>query len=378
MKKKTLFLYSVITILGILLRLVNRDYQSDDWTRCWIPWMEAIEGPFSKIASFPGDYNMPYVTLLWFINHMPIPNLYGVKILSVIFDYILAIGAAKLVACCVDTTKANSGSILAYGLVVLSPVVILNSSWWAQCDSIYSACLIWSFYFFINNKNVKGMVLFGCALAAKLQAIIAVPLLIIYWWKNKKFSFFYFLILPLVIEILCIPAIIAGCSPLVTITQYMGQTSEYQYLFHLYPNIWALLQGASYWICIDLAIVGLIGVLAIMLLVITAYGREINRDTFLLYGVLITMTALFFLPQMHERYGFFLEILWICLAVKERKHMIPALAISTLTWLFYRGYSFLFERAVTYPTGAIYLFCYLWILYCSFKELFIRKGENEC
>lgn len=377
MKKKNWYFYIAITIIGIVLRLLNRDFQSDDWTRCWIPWMEAIEGPFSRLSNFPGDYNMPYVTLLWFINHMPIPNLYGVKLLSVIFDYVLAIGVAKLVSCCVDVKRAPISSIIAYGLVVLSPVVILNSSWWAQCDSIYSACLVWSLYFFVNEKNMKGITLFGCALAAKLQAIIAVPLLIIYWWKNKKFSILYFLMIPLTIEILCIPAILAGCSPFVTVTQYLGQTSEYQYLFHLYPNVWALLQGASYWICIDLAIVGLIGVLAILLLLISSYGREINRDTLLLYSVLITMTALFFLPQMHERYGFFLEILFICLAVKERKHTIAALAINGLTWIFYSGHADLFERTVTYSTGTIYLVCYLWILYCSYKELFVRKRETN-
>ena len=377
MKDKKQLLYIVITIIGIIIRALFRDYQSDDWTRCWIPWMEALDGEFSKVATFPGDYNAPYVTLIWIINRLPIQNLYGVKLLSVMFDYILAIGAAKLVSCCVSKEKADISGFVAYGVIVCSPVVILNSSWWAQCDSIYTACLIWSLYFFVKNKDVKGMVLFGCAIAAKLQAIIALPLLIIYWWKNKKFSILYFLIIPITVEILCLPAIIAGCSPFITITQYLGQTSEYQYLFHLYPNIWALLHGASYWICIDLAIVGITGVFAIMLLCISVYGKTINQETLLLFSVFIIMTALFFLPQMHERYGYFLEILFICLAIKEQKHIIPAVIINALTILFYKnGSSIMFEKIVTYPTGTLYIICYMWILYCSYKELFVREKIN--
>ena len=157
----------------------------------------------------------------------------------------------------------------------------------------------------------------------------------------------------------------------------MGQTAEYEYLFHLYPNIWALLHGASYWICIDLAIVGLIGVFAIMLLAIVKYGKKIDRGTLLLYGVFITMTSLFFLPQMHERYGYFLEILFICLAVKERKHILPMIAVTVLTTIFYSAHPILFYKVATYPTGAIYLICYLWILYCAYKKLFIKE-EIKC
>lgn len=371
MRKKLLFLS--VTIIGILIRIIFRDYQSDDWTRCWVPWMEALDGPFSKIASFPGDYNAPYVTLIWIINRLPIPNLYGVKALSVIFDYILAVGAAKLVSHCVKEEKADVSGMLAYTLVVLSPVVFLNSSWWAQCDSIYSACLVWSLYYFVNNKNAKGMILFGCAFAAKLQAIIALPLLIIYWWKNKKFSVLYFLLIPLTIEVLCLPAIFAGCSPLITFTQYLGQTSEYEYLFHLYPNIWALLHGASYWICIDLALAGIVGVFAIVLLLINMYGQKINKKNLLLYSVLIVMTALFFLPQMHERYGYFLEILFICLAIESKKHIVPAIAINALTVFFYNARQIMFEKVVTYPTGTVYLVCFLWILYWSYKELRMKE-----
>lgn len=376
MKKKKLATYTIITIIGIAIRILFRDYQSDDWTRCWIPWMEALEGPFTQITNFPGDYNAPYVTLIWIINRLPINNLYGVKTLSVIFDIILAFGAGRLVASCVSAEKADILSVCAYGIVMLSPVVILNSSWWAQCDSIYSACLIWAVYYFVQNKNVKGMSMFGCALAAKLQAIIALPFLLIYWWKTKKFSICLFLIIPVVIEVLCIPAILAGCSPFITITQYLGQTSEYEYLFHLYPNIWALLHGASYWICIDLAIVGIVGVFAITLLAISTYGKDITKNTILLYCVLITMTALFFLPQMHERYGFFLEVLFICLAIKDKKHIVPAIAVNGLTLFFYNAKDIMFEKIVTYPTGLIYLICYLWILYWSYKELFIKEKPN--
>lgn len=378
MKKKTVFLYGMITILGLILRYLNKDFQSDDWTRCWVPWMEAIEGPFTSIVRFPGDYNMPYVTLLWIINHIPIPKLYGVKILSVLFDYFLAVGAAKLVASCVNEERWESSQLLTYSLVVLSPIVIKNSSWWAQCDSIYCAFLIWSLYFFVNKKDCKGMVMFGFALAAKLQAIIAVPFLIIYWWKNKRFSVLYFLIIPVVMELLCIPAIMAGCSPFISITQYLGQTSEYQYLYHLYPNIWALLQGASYWICADLAIGGVVGIFAILLLVTTLWGKEINKNTLLLYCVTITMTALFFLPQMHERYGYFLEILLICLAVYDHKHIVPAITVNLLVLFFYLGRYDLFSRFITYPTGILYLICYLWILLWAYRELFIGKEEMKC
>lgn len=63
--------------------------------------------------------------------------LYTIKIVSIIVDYVLAAGAGLLVYELAGKDRLKAG--ITYSVVILLPTVILNSSGWAHCDSIYAA-----------------------------------------------------------------------------------------------------------------------------------------------------------------------------------------------------------------------------------------------
>ena len=67
---------------------------------------------------------------------------------SIIFDYILAISIAVLTKELLKgKKKANDFAVLAYGLILILPTVFINSADWGQCDSIYATFSVISLIF---------------------------------------------------------------------------------------------------------------------------------------------------------------------------------------------------------------------------------------
>ena len=97
------------------------------------------------------DYNALYLYFLALFSYIPIKDLYLIKILSFVFDYIMAFGMYKLTKECINK-KSQILPLIAYSCTLLMPTVIMNSGEWVQCDSIYVAFLIWSLYFMITKK----------------------------------------------------------------------------------------------------------------------------------------------------------------------------------------------------------------------------------
>ncbi|MBR3225731.1 MAG: hypothetical protein IKF78_10480 [Atopobiaceae bacterium] len=120
-----------------------RRFESWDYEQALSLWYDKIKhnGTLAGLGKQVGNYNAFYRTLIALMCHIPIPKLYAYKILSGIFDLVLAFFAAKLAW--VATGKQSRRSfVLTFGIVFLSPVVVLNSGAWAQCDSMWaSMCL---------------------------------------------------------------------------------------------------------------------------------------------------------------------------------------------------------------------------------------------
>ena len=66
-------------------------------------------------------------------------------------------------------------AITAFTVIWISPVVLFNSSMWAQCDSIYTFFALLAVYLLYKEKNIPAFVFLGIALSFKLQAIFVLP-----------------------------------------------------------------------------------------------------------------------------------------------------------------------------------------------------------
>ena len=132
----TLIFVVAVAISGILIRFMFRDFESGDSKAFLLPWWEEIDnnGGIRALKQQTGNYNMLYQFLIAVMTYLPIKPLYQYKILSGIFDYLLAAGVGYITY---DLTNRNTlKGVLAYTVTLMSPVVIFNSAAWADRKSV--------------------------------------------------------------------------------------------------------------------------------------------------------------------------------------------------------------------------------------------------
>lgn len=282
---------------------------------------------------------MPYVTILALLTYLPFSALTSIKLLSICFDFVLAISAAYLVFT-VATKQRKLLAAATYLIVLFLPQVFLNSACWGQCEAIYASFSILALTFLIKEKYSLAFVLLGVACAFKLQFIFILPIFVIVYLVKRKFSILNFLIIPIVNLLLCAPAMLAGRPLMDCLTVYFGQTQTYAAYTGLnFLNFYTIFDsGAEYW--------NLVGtILALMICIGTVFwivNRKIELDNqkILALTVWLIVIITFFLPGMHERYLFLGEILAIIYYIVYRKHGMLAIAISVSAWITYAHYLF--------------------------------------
>ncbi|NTV79405.1 MAG: hypothetical protein HGA25_09825, partial [Clostridiales bacterium] len=143
--EKNLYLLSgiIITALAILLRFTGFHWESGDFNTYLLPWFEELKaaGGLDGLATYTGHYNTPYVFLLALLTYLPINPLWSIKLLSCVFDFAGAIFASLITGHFYKGKNKNIISFVTYTVILFSPNVFLNSSYWAQCDFIYVSFL---------------------------------------------------------------------------------------------------------------------------------------------------------------------------------------------------------------------------------------------
>lgn len=350
-KKLALFIEKniiyIVLILGIILSLVARvssfGFISSDMSGFLIGWFGQIEqlGKIHALNTQVGNYSVAYQTLISIMTYIPINPVIQYKLLSVVFDYSLAL-AVGLIVYELKGKKALLG-IIASLIVMFSPLVIVNSSVWGQCDSIYTSFAVWSLYFFIKKKYPLTFIMYALSFSFKLQAVFLLPFFLFAYLRKKDFSFLHFLIIPVVMEIVCIPAMIMGRGIKAAFSVYYYQTGSCDKMFFSYPSFWSLFSdlrdaslsreyiGSMKVVAIIMAFFVL---LAIMAAVIKKNIDIDNINTFLLSFIMVYSCVLF-LPGMHERYGFLYEIIGIIVIFIIPKTIWPlglAMCLSCITY----------------------------------------------
>lgn len=383
--RKNIFLIFIaaVTFLGMIIRLCGIDFESDDFQSFLNPWWFKIEnGGLYGLAAQVGNYNIPYQIITYLFTLLPLGALYSYKTLSIIFDLVLAVSAALLVYS-FDGKKSKFKAAVTYALVFCSITVVLNSAFWAQCDSIYVSFILLSIYFLKKDKNIASFVLLGVAFAFKLQTVFILPVYLFYYVCVRKTSILHFLIIPLVDLIMCLPAVILGRNPIDIITIYADQTDYGKLIQMNCPNFYAFIcEGFdmnNYYLLKTFSIVLTATVLGAALCMLI-YKRADLSDTqnFLLASIWSVFTCIMFLSSMHERYSYLLDILLIVYAVVTVKRVwLPI--VCTLVSL--RGYSFyLFNYDVLdlKITSVIYIGVYAYVSYIFVKDVVLngKKIEN--
>lgn len=361
--------------IGLFIRISFIRFESGDWEVFLEPWTNQLKVfGFKAIGESFYNYTPPYMYILWLITKLPLDTLLGIKLVSILFDLLLAAVAARIV----KEIKPESNPLLPFGIVWLAPTVISNSSMWGQCDSIYVAFVMLCFLYIIKEKPTMAMVFYGIAAALKLQSIFFAPILVLLFFL-KKIRFRDFFLVPLIYLAAVIPAWIGGRPLKELLLIYYGQSQgSSESLSVIFPNIYYLIGEDVYVELYSRAGIGFMAaVLLVFLYVVLKKTLKIglSKEVLLQTALICTSLMVFLLPRMRERYSYMADILAIIYAFVYVKKMYVALVRITVSFMAYTTY-YRFGHYTSYEVLAVLLVLLLIDnVYTLWKTL--KKEEEE-
>lgn len=359
-RRKDIFFFLVITVLGVAIRIPGRNFISKDMYVFLNPWFHTIKelGGFGALSTQVGDYNILYQTIIAFLTYIDIDSVISYKIVSSIFDFLLAYYCAVFLCELSGCPKYKLTFNCAYSLVLFLPTVIFNSSFWGQCDAMYLFFCILTLRNLYRQKYLLSFIFLGLAFAFKLQAVFIVPFIVCYYFYKREFSILYFFISALILELSGIPGFLAGRRLFAPWEVYLFQTKEQPVMYANIPNLWAL-TGGDYETLGKFAIIFTICILGIGLYLVLSKKKELlHPEDFLNFACWSCWTCVLFLPVMHERYTYGLDILLLLLCFLNKIYIPFALTSGILSLLSYSYFLFDTDYAQK-PAALSFLAAYL-------------------
>ncbi|MDD5935358.1 MAG: hypothetical protein PUC65_07355 [Clostridiales bacterium] len=339
--------FLAITFFGLVLRYMLRNQTSGDLELCLLPWFDKInDNDFrTNLLTQVGNYNLLYQLFISILTYIPLRPILSYKLLSCIFDFLLALIVMKFVYILqtkesnVKKEKATEVALFAYAAIVFCPIVFLNSAAWGQCDSIYVFFIVFSLYQLYQERYAKAFILLGLSFAFKLQMVFILPFYCFIYLVKKDFSILYFFLIPLTHLVTAIPNLLAGRSVLDLLKIYYHQTNTFRKITMNYPGFWSI-TNANYDNFSRPAIVITIVILGLLMYYFMKKKVTLTGDHMLYIAFLLTFACILFLPAMHERYGYLYEILAFILVFRYRKTLPLLIGLVLITIRTYSHYLF--------------------------------------
>ena len=153
---------------AMLFRALSLDYAGTDYKNFLTHWYAYFQehGGFQAVSHAVGDYNVPYLYFMAFISYLSAPDLYLIKLFSIIFDVILAWGCYRLVR---SLTRERQGS--AAPLVAFAAARRLKTNEYVAAFIMLALCSG-------AVTGVEGLSLFGIGLMTVKYTSNIVPALL--------------------------------------------------------------------------------------------------------------------------------------------------------------------------------------------------------
>lgn len=311
-------------------------YPANDLTGIVFGWTRTIKANgFASFWKTEADYSPIFLFFCAIVSlfpegeHIKVNNVTFEKNWIILFKgfYILCVIGMAIGIYLITKllTKDKNKATISYVVTLVLPTIIMNSAVWGNSDSTLGLTLIFALYLALIRKDYWAFFLLGLSFGNKLQAVFIVPffaLLIV----NRKlklhaiiFAFFGFILT-------FVPSWICG-APFGQPFSYVGvQLGRWNNLTYGCANMWHLLNfkgdvvnKASTWIGL-----GLIGTL--LALVHLRHIDLENKQNLFKLSVLLIFAVVFFLPHMHERYFYLIEVLVVIYAIiNPKRFYLPIL-----------------------------------------------------
>ena len=356
-KTGALVFAGVFAAITMLARVSMLDFVSADYYSFLTLWVEMFrEGGFPMLAENVGDYNLLYQYFLLLVAKAPLHELYLIKYLTVVFDYLLALAMMRAAG----RFAGEKAALPVFLTVMALPTTLLDGACWAQCDSVYVFFIIMCLYFLETDRPVRSAVFLSVAFAFKLQTIFFFPVVLL-GLIHRKYKLRDALAFFAAYIVTMLPALIAGRSFFDALSVYanqsMGQyydrlsynapnlylffpmmdftaTQEFIWMRYiagidnkganafLHPELLPDLQRAALYACVILVLIAVIYWLM--------HWKEITPDMTLEFALFCAIFLPFVMPKMHERYFYLADMLSILYAAKyPRRRFLPLLVVGS-------------------------------------------------
>jgi Gpi18-like mannosyltransferase len=335
-------LLAVLAGLALLVRYAGRWEFTPDM-RIFYVWYGKLDaaGGFPGLKQEIGNYNAPFLYLLAALTYLPGAVILKIKATWLLFDALLVFFTFKITALRWPGWKVPA---LAAAVMAFLPTVVVNSSFYGQCDAIWGAFALGGLWLLLSGRDWWGVSLLTVALSVKPQAIFVFPLLLLLVLGGKV-RWRALLAAPVVYVLLDLPAIFAGRNAWELLTLY-SPSRQAQYVPALTSN------AASLWAFVPvttrLDTLKTLGYLFAAVLVIgviytlIAARAELNAERVVTAAAFFAVAVPFVLPGMHERYFYLADVLTLVLAVYRPRWWFVPLLVQLASLLSYLP--FLFEK----------------------------------
>ena len=300
----------------------SRDYEV--FLSDWVAQLRATPG-LSGLALAVGDYNVPYLYLLLAIAKGTTHDLYWIKLVSVLFDLLLAWFVARLVA---KWASHPAAPLAAFALTLAVPTVLLNGAYWGQCDGMYAALLAGCLLMALEGKSRRAWLLLTLAFALKLQTVFFLPTFLLLLLA-KKVKWIDVWVFPLTFFATLLPAILAGRGLLSILAIYVNQTGSYPELVLNAPTFYRLFGDQNEFTLFHMAALLLAGSAAAGLLAMLWRKRENLEGKWIDVAFVFALLLPYLLPRMHDRYFYLADSMSVAYAFCHPKRWwIPTLTVA--------------------------------------------------
>lgn len=369
---------ALLILAGLLIKLLMLPFfpEPGDYTFFLKPWVEFIRshGYWQAFRFEFANYSPAYLYFLLGIAKLGGEPLIPIKLVSICFEYVAAwfIGGIAY-----QKYKEDWVRWCALAVVPLLPTVLINSSYWGQCDSVYASFLVGSIYFVLRKRSFLSILFLGISFSFKLQAVLLFPFYFVLLLRNRV-KWYYFLLVPAVYLISLLPAYCAGRPLTELLSVFISQSEYYDSLSLQFPNLYMWISDNHYetvkWIgilltCLFALLTG--GLLA------KKYRAQLTNDYLVRLAFLSAVIFPFLLPGMHERYMYVGDLLAVAYIMYFPRKFYNALGIPLISLFSYALCTSLNESLIRYlgvPVTIFYI-CVIGLLIRDFYLSSLKEGK---
>lgn len=368
---------ALLIAMGLVIKLLMIPFipEPGDYTFFLKPWVEFLRshGYWQAFRFEFANYSPAYLYFLLGIAKLGGEPLIPIKLLSICFEYVAAwfIGG---IAC--QKYRENWVRWCALAVVPLLPTVLINSSYWGQCDSIYVSFLIGSIYFALKKRSFLSILFLGISFSFKLQAVLLFPFYFVLLLRNR-IKWYYFLLVPAVYLISLLPAYCAGRPLTELLSVFVAQSGHYEELSLQFPNLYMWISN-DYYEPVKWGGILFTFLFALLTggLLAKKYKTELTDDYLVRLALLSAVIFPFLLPGMHERYMYAGDLLAIVYIMYFPSKFYNALGVPLISFFSYALCTSLNELLIRYWGVPVTLF-YLCVIGLLVRDFYVSSLKGS-